>query len=184
LAKEEELDAALKEIRGAALENELMRTNVKPIPDGYHTATPYLVIKDAAKAIAFYKKAFNAVETVRMDGPSGKIMHAEIRIGDSPIMMTEECPEMRGPQAMGGSPVSLMLYVEDVDAVVEQASAAGARILRPVKDQFYGDRLGTVEDPFGHTWHIATHIEDLAPEEIKRRGAEMCAKQQTADASA
>jgi PhnB protein len=161
-----------------------MRTNVKSIPDGYHTATPYLVLKDAAKAIGFYKKAFNAVETLRMNGPNGKIMHAEIRIGDSPIMMTEECPEMRGPQAMGGSPVSLMLYVEDVDAMVEQASAAGARLLRPVKDQFYGDRLGTVEDPFGHTWHIATHIEDVAPEEIQRRGAEICAKQQTAAASA
>jgi PhnB protein len=161
-----------------------MKTNVKPIPEGYHTATPYLVIKDAAKAIEFYKKAFNASESVRMEGPGGKIMHAEIRVGDSPIMMTEESPDMRGPQAMGGSPISLMLYVEDVDAMVKQATTAGAKVLRPVKDQFYGDRLGTLEDPFGHTWHIASHIEDLSPEEVRRRGAEMCGKQETAGASA
>jgi PhnB protein len=150
-----------------------MQNKVKPIPDGYHTVTPYLIIKDAANAIEFYKKAFSAKELMRMPGPDGKVMHAEIKIGDSPIMISDECPEMnaRGPQALGGSPISILLYVEDVDALTKQAAAAGAKIVRPVLDQFYGDRCGTVSDPFGHVWHIATHKEDVSPEEMQKRAA-------------
>ena len=145
----------------------------KPIPDGYHTATPYLIIKDAAKAIEFYKKAFGAKEMMRMSQPDGRIGHAEIKIGDSPIMLADEFPEMgaRSPQSLGGSPVSILLYVEDVNACAEQAVAAGAKVVRPVKDQFYGDRSGSFEDPFGHQWHIATHVEDVAPEEMHKRAA-------------
>jgi PhnB protein len=143
----------------------------KPIPDGYHTVTPYLIISGAASAIEFYKRAFGAIELFRMPDPSGKIGHAEIKIGDSPIMLADEHPEMgfKGPQSLGGTPVSIMLYVEDVDAIVAQAVAAGATVTRPVKDQFYGDRSGTLVDPFGHVWTIATHTEDLSPEEIGRR---------------
>ncbi|MBI5384041.1 MAG: VOC family protein [Verrucomicrobia bacterium] len=146
---------------------------VKPIPDGYHTATPYLIIAGAAQAIEFYKQAFGAIETLRMPGPGGKVMHAEIKIGDSPIMLADEIPDMncRGPQSYGGSPISLMLYVEDADAVTARALAAGAKVLRPVQDQFYGDRCGTITDPFGHTWSIATHKEDLSFEEIQKRAA-------------
>lgn len=145
----------------------------KPVPDGYHTATPYLIVKEAAKALEFYKRAFGAAETMRMAGPKGKIMHAEIKIGDSPIMLAEECPEMGAisPQSLGSSSISLLLYVENVDALTSQAIAAGAKVLRPVQNQFYGDRSGTVEDPFGHHWTIATHIEDLTFEEIQRRAA-------------
>jgi PhnB protein len=144
---------------------------VKPIPNGYHTVTPYLVVKDAASAIDFYKKAFGATELFRMAGPHGRVMHAEIKIGNSPIMMADECPEMRtrSPQSVGGSPVSMYLYVEDVDALFSQAVAAGAKVTRPVKDQFYGDRSGGLEDPFGHVWYVATHKEDVPPEEIHRR---------------
>jgi PhnB protein len=145
----------------------------KPIPEGYHTATPYLIIKDAAKAIEFYKKAFGAKEMMRMSQPDGRIGHAEIKIGNSPIMLADEFPEMgaRSPQSLGGSPVSILLYVEDVDAFAEQAVAAGTKVVRPVKDQFYGDRSGSFEDPFGHQWHIATHVEDVAPEEMHKRAA-------------
>lgn len=145
----------------------------KPIPGGYHTATPYLIIKDAAKAIEFYKKAFGATEMMRMSQPDGRIGHAEIKIGDSPIMLADEFPEMgaRSPQSLGGSPVSILLYVEDVDACAERAVTAGAKVVRPVKDQFYGDRSGSFEDPFGHQWHIATHVEDVAPEEMHKRAA-------------
>ena len=148
-------------------------TMSKAKPDGYHTATPYLILKDAARGIEFYKRAFGAAETMRMPGPAGKVMHAEIKIGDSPIMLADEFPEMgaRSPQSLGGSPVILLLYVDDVDAVVAQAVAAGAKILRPVQDQFYGDRAGTITDPFGHSWTIATHKEDLSPDEIKKRAA-------------
>jgi PhnB protein len=145
---------------------------VKPKPDGYHTATPYLVIDGAAKALDFYKKAFSATELMRMADPkTGRVGHAEIKIGDSPIMLADEYPEMgyRGPKALGGTPVSIMLYVNDVDAVAKQAEAAGAKVLRPVQDQFYGDRAGTFEDPFGHMWTIATHKEDIPPDEMKRR---------------
>src|SRR4051794_20611494 len=144
---------------------------VKPIPDGYHTATPYLIIKGAAGAIEFYKKAFGATELLRFGGPDGKVGHAEIRIGDSPIMLADEFPEMgaRSPQALGGSPVSILLYVADVDALAERAVAAGAQVVRPVKDQFYGDRSGTFANPYGHVWTIATHTEDVAPAEMHKR---------------
>jgi PhnB protein len=148
-----------------------MAKSAKPVPDGYHTATPYLIVKGAARALDFYKKAFGATESMRMPGPEGKVMHAEIKIGDSTIMLADEFPEMgaRSPQALGGSPVSILLYVEDVDARFNQAVAAGATIQRPVKDQFYGDRSGTLVDPFGHMWSIATHKEDLSPEEMDKR---------------
>lgn len=150
-----------------------MTGRVKPIPEGYHTATPYLIVRDAARAIEFYKKAFGAIELLRFPSPDGKIMHAEIRIGDSPIMLADEVPEMgaRGPESLGGSPVSILLYVEDVDALFSQAVAAGAKVQRPVKDQFYGDRSGGVTDPFGHVWYIATHKEDVSPEEMRKRAA-------------
>jgi PhnB protein len=145
----------------------------KPIPEGYHTATPYLIIKDAAKAIEFYKEAFGAKEMMRMSQPDGRIGHAEIMIGDSPIMLADEFPEMgaRSPQSLGGSPVSILLYVDEVDAFAKQAVAAGTKVVRPVKDQFYGDRSGSFEDPFGHQWHIATHVEDVTPEEMHKRAA-------------
>jgi PhnB protein len=146
---------------------------VQPIPAGYHTITPYLIIQGAAQALEFYKKAFGATEVMRFPDPSGKIGHAEIKIGDSVIMLADEYPEMgfRSPQALGGAGVSLLLYVEDVDARFKQALAAGAKEMRPVKDQFYGDRSGTLTDPFGHVWTIATHKEDLSPEELQKRAA-------------
>ena len=144
---------------------------VKTIPDGYHSVTPYLIITGAAEAIDYYKKAFGATELLRMPAPDGKIGHAEIKIGDSPIMLADEFPEMgyKSPQTLGGSPVSIMIYVADVDTVFDQAVAAGGKVQRPVKDQFYGDRSGTLEDPFGHVWHVTTHKEDLSVEEMERR---------------
>lgn len=144
---------------------------VKTIPDGYHSVTPYLIITGAAEAIDYYKKAFGATELLRMPAPGGKIGHAEIKIGDSPIMLADEFPEMghKSPQTLGGSPVSIMIYVEDVDTVFNQAVAAGGKVQRPLKDQFYGDRTGTLEDPFGHVWHVATHKEDVSAEEMERR---------------
>ena len=147
----------------------------KAIPDGYHSATPYLIVKGAADAIEFYKRAFGAVELFRMANPDGRIGHAEVRIGDSVIMLADEHPDMgyRSPRSLGGSAVSIMLYLEDVDAVFARALAAGARAQRPVADQFYGDRSGNLEDPFGHVWTIATHVEDVSPEEIERRLAAM-----------
>jgi PhnB protein len=150
-----------------------MTSKVKPIPEGYHTATPYLIVKDAARAIEFYKKAFGATELMRMPGPGGKIGHAEIKIGDSPIMLADEVPGMgfRSPESLGGSPISILLYVENVDVVFSEALAAGAKVQRPVADQFYGDRTGGVTDPFGHVWYIATHKEDVSPEEMKKRAA-------------
>jgi PhnB protein len=150
-----------------------MISKVKPIPEGYHTATPYLIVKDASRAIDFYKKAFGATELARMPGPGGKIGHAEIKIGNSPIMLADEVPGMgfRSPESLGGSPISILLYVEDVDAVFSEAVAAGAKVQRPVADQFYGDRTGGITDPFGHVWYIATHKEDLSPEEMKKRAA-------------
>ena len=152
--------------------------SVKPIPEGYHSVTPYLIVKDAASALEFYKKAFNAEETMRMPGPDGSVGHAEIKIGNSPVMMADEAPEMgfRGPQTLGGSSVSLMIYVENVDELYKQALAAGAKELRPVENQFYGDRAGTLEDPYGHVWTIATHVEDIDPEEMERRAAEAFAE--------
>ena len=150
-----------------------MANKVKPIPEGYHTVTPYLIVKGAAKAIDFYKKAFRATEVMRFPDPSGRIAHAEIMMGDSHIMLADEVPEMghRSPQSLGGSPVSILLYCEDVDAVVAEAVAAGAKLVRPVEDQFYGDRTGGVEDPFGHTWYVATHKEDVPLAELQKRAA-------------
>ena len=148
---------------------------VKYKPEAYHTATPYLIIKDAASAIEFYKKAFGATELERIADAEGKIRHAEIKIGDSPIMITDEnpeYPEWLSPQSRGGTPVHIYLYVEDVDRVQARAIAAGAKELLPVKDQFYGDRSGGVTDPFGHVWYIATHVEDVSGDEIMRRASE------------
>ena len=145
--------------------------SVKFKPDGYHTVTPYLIIQGASKAIEFYKQAFGATELMRLDAPGGTIGHAEIKIGDSIIMLADEHPEMgyRGPQALGGSPICLMLYVEDSDAMFAQAIAAGGTVQKPIQDQFYGDRSGQLVDPFGHVWTIATHKEDLTPAEINAR---------------
>jgi PhnB protein len=142
---------------------------IKPIPDGYHSVTPYLMIKGAAKAIDFYKKAFGATEIMRFPGPNNTVAHAEIKIGDSPIMLADESETNRSPQTVGGSPVSLMLYVQDVDKTFNQAVSSGAKSTRPVADQFYGDRVGTLIDPFGHTWSIGTHKEDVSMEEMQRR---------------
>jgi PhnB protein len=150
-----------------------MPEKVKPIPDGYHSVTPYLIFSDAARAIEFYKQAFGATELFRMEGPDGQIGHAEIKVGDSHIMLADEHPQMgaRSPQSIGGSPISLMLYVEDVDATVSQAVEVGAKLTRPIADQFYGDRTGGLEDPFGYSWYVATHVEDVPPEELKKRAA-------------
>ena len=150
-----------------------MAEKVKPIPEGYHSVTPYMCIDGAAKALDWYKEALGATELFRMEAPGGKIGHAEIKIGDSVIMLADEFPEMgfRGPKSLGGTSINLMIYTEDVDAQVEKAVAAGAKLTKPVKDQFYGDRSGSIEDPFGHSWHIATHIEDIAPEEMEKRAA-------------
>ena len=144
---------------------------VKPIPDGYHNVTAYLVIDGAAKAIDFYKKVFGASEKMRMPSPGGKVGHAELTLGDSMIMLADEHPEMghRAPHAYGGSAVSLLVYVPDVDATVKTAIAGGAKVIRPVENQFYGDRMGTIEDPFGHQWSVATHVEDVPPEEMAKR---------------
>jgi PhnB protein len=146
---------------------------VQPIPEGYHTVTPYLIFDGAAEAIAFYERALGASEVMRMDGPGGKIHHAEINIGGSRIMLADEHPEIQAlsPKTIGGSPVSMHVYVEDVDAAVERAVEAGATLIRPVADQFYGDRVGGIEDPFGYRWFIATHKEDLTMDEIRRRAA-------------
>ena len=145
--------------------------NVKPIPDGYHNVTPYLFVRDAAKAIEFYKNVFGATETVRMPGPGGKIMHAEIKIGDSTVMLADENAQMGAlsPVSIGGAGSLLNVYVPNVDATVQKAVAGGAKVLREVKDQFYGDRTGSIQDPFGHLWSVATHVEDVTPEEMKKR---------------
>jgi PhnB protein len=144
---------------------------VKPIPEGYHTVTPYLIVKGAAQALDFYQRAFGAQESVRMPGPEGKIMHAEIQIDDSKIMLADEFPQMGAvsPQTIGGTPVGICLYVDNVDALHSQAVAAGAKVERPLQNQFYGDRSATLVDPFGHKWTIATHVEDVSPEEMQRR---------------
>lgn len=144
--------------------------NVKPIPEGYHSVTPYLIIKGAADAIEFYKKAFGAIELFRMEN-DGKVGHAEIKIGDSPIMLSDEHPEMGyvSPKTLGGSPVGIMIYVEDVDTTFNGAIKSGGVETKPLQDQFYGDRSGTLTDPFGHVWTVATHKEDVAPEEMEKR---------------
>ena len=150
-----------------------MSPSVKPIPDGYPQVSPYLIVDGAARAIDFYTQVLGAKERMRMDGPDGKIGHAELQIGDSVIMLADEFPEMdfRSPRSIGGTPVHIHLYVEDVDAVVGRALASGAKVLRPVQDQFYGDRSGSVIDPYGHVWHVATHKEDLSMDELRRRAA-------------
>jgi PhnB protein len=148
---------------------------VKPIPENYPALTPYICCKNAGAAIEFYKNVFGAreEESMRMSTPDGKIAHSEIWIGNAFVMLADESPQMnfRSPQSIGGSPVTLVLYVNDVDEIANRAVAAGAKLVQPVADMFYGDRAGTIEDPFGHMWHIATHKEDLSPEEIKKRAA-------------
>jgi PhnB protein len=148
---------------------------VKGVPEGYHSVTPYLVVKGAAQAIEFYKRAFNAQEMFRMDGPNGSIGHAEIKIGNSIVMMADENPQMgaKAPATLGGSPVSLLVYVDDVDTFAAQAVKAGLKVVRPLENQFYGDRMGSYTDPYGHTWHLASHVEDVSPEEMQRRAQEM-----------
>jgi PhnB protein len=148
-----------------------MMSRVKPIPDGYHAVTPFLVVSDAARAMEFYKAAFGAKERMRMAGPGGKIVHAEMTIGDAVIMVADEFPEWGNlsPESLNGSPVRMALYVEDVDDVASRAVAAGAKVLIPVADQFYGDRSGRLADPFGHLWIVATHIEDVSPGEMQER---------------
>lgn len=148
-----------------------MSANVKPIPDGYRSVTPYLMVKGAVEAIEFYKKAFGARERMRVPGPGGKIMHAEIEIGDSVVMLAEEFADMGalGPLSIGGTPVGIHLYVENVDALYKQALSAGAKQERPLQNQFYGDRSGSLIDPFGHKWHLAQHVEDVPTAEIDRR---------------
>ncbi len=147
---------------------------VKPIPDDYPQVVPYLVVDGASEAIAFYRNVFGAAERMRMPGPGDRIGHAELQIGDSMIMLADEHPEIgvRGPKAFGGTPVTINLYVEDVDDVFDRAVKAGAKVLRPVENQFYGDRSGQFEDPFGHRWSVASHVEDVSPEEMARRAAE------------
>jgi PhnB protein len=147
----------------------------KHIPDGRQVLTPYLIVRNAAKAIEFYAKAFGAKEVFRLTEPQGKIGHAELRIGDSLFMLADEYPDFGAlsPASIGGSPVTIHLYVEDVDRVVDGAAAAGAAVLRAVKDEFYGDRAGMIADPFGHKWHIATHTVDVSPQEMQRRWGEM-----------
>jgi PhnB protein len=152
---------------------------VKAIPDGYHSATPYLIVKGGSAAIDFYRRAFGATELMRFADPSGKVGHAELKVGDSVIMLADEVPEMgfKSPKTLGGTGGSIMLYVKDVDAVFARAIAVGARELQPVTDKFYGDRSGMLEDPFGHQWSISTHTEDVAPQEMEARMAAF-AKQQ------
>ncbi len=144
----------------------------KPIPDGYHAVTPYLICRGADKAIEFYTRAFGATELYRMPGPDARIMHAELQVGDSRVMLADETEEFKSPLSVGGASVSMMLYVNDVDATFRRALDAGATALRDVKNQFYGDRSGTLADPFGHVWTIGTHVEDVSPEEMTRRMAE------------
>jgi PhnB protein len=149
--------------------------NVKPIPEGSGAPTPYLTVSNGAAAIEFYKKVFGAEELMRMAEPDGRVGHAELKIGNGIIMVSDEYPEIGvlSPKTVGGSPVAIHLYVEDVDAVFERALAAGASVLRPIEDQFYGDRAGKFADPFGHLWFCATHTEDVSPEEIARRAKAM-----------
>lgn len=157
--------------------------DVKPIPEGYHSVTAYLIVDGAAKAIEFYKNAFGATELFRMEH-QGKIGHAEIKIGDCPVMLSDEHPQMgyKGPKSLGGTPVSLMIYVDDVDTVYKRAIESGGVEVKPLQDQFYGDRSGTLTDPFGHVWTVATHKEDVTPEEIEKRLAAMGPGQSAAGA--
>lgn len=153
-----------------------MSNGVKAIPEGYSAVTPHLCVRDAERAMEFYKTVFGATELMRIKEPGGKIGHAEMKIGDAPFMLAEEFPEMDflSPLSLGGTPIVIMIYVEDVDATARLAVENGAKELKPVEDQFYGDRAGKFADPFGHIWMISTHKEDVAPEEIERRAAAMC----------
>ena len=146
---------------------------VKPIPEGYSAVTPYLIVDGAADALAFYKKVFDAVETLRMPAPGGKVGHAEFHIGGATMMLADECPEreIHGPKSAGAAPIGLLVYVADVDAIVARATEAGARLKQPVENKFYGDRMGTIVDPFGHVWYVATHVEDVSAEEMQRRAS-------------
>ena len=148
-----------------------MATKDEPFPEGFHSITPYLVVKGAAAAIDFYKAAFGATEVFRMPQPDGRVGHAELRIGDSVIMLADEFLEMKivGPKTLGGTPVGILLHVADADATFNRAVSLGAQVMKPMADQFYGDRSGTIEDPFGHKWTISHHVEDVSPEEMKRR---------------
>jgi PhnB protein len=148
--------------------------DVKPIPEGYQHVTPYLCVDGASAAIDFYRSVFGATERVRMDAPDGRIGHAEVQVGDSVIMLADEHPDIGflSPKTIGGTPVTFSIYVEDADATFERAVSAGAKALRPVENQFYGDRSGQFEDPFGHRWNVATHVEDVSPEEMAKRMAE------------
>ena len=148
--------------------------SVKPVPEDFQRVTPYLCVDGASAAIDFYARVLGTTERMRMQTPEGTVSHAELQLGDSLIMLADEFPELgvRSPKAFGGSPVTLSVYVEDVDAVFERAQRAGAKVLRPLEDQFYGDRSGQFEDPFGHRWSVATHVEDVSPEEMARRAAE------------
>jgi PhnB protein len=145
--------------------------NVKAIPEGYHSVTPYLFVRGAVAAIDFYGRVFGATEVVRMMGTNGRVMHAELKIGDSIVMLADENPPtgIMSPQTVGGFSVSMHLYVEDVDAVIQKAVESGAKLLRPIKNQFYGDRSGSLLDPFGHMWSVATHVEDVSAEEMRKR---------------
>lgn len=154
----------------------MMAAKVQAIPPGYHAVTPYLVVRDGARAIDFYKESFGAKEITRMGTPDGKIAHAELKIGDSMIMLSDEMMGNRSPESFGGSPVSIFLYVENVDSVFNQAVKAGAKSDMPPADMFWGDRYGKLTDPFGHVWGIATHIEDVAPAEMEKRAKESMAK--------
>ena len=151
----------------------------EPIPEGYPRVTPYLIVDGASAAIDFYTGVLGATERMRMDAPEGKVGHAELEIGDSVIMLADEAPDMDAlsPRSVGGTPVSLHVYVEDADGVFERATQAGAKAMRPVEDKFYGDRTGSFEDPFGHQWHVATHVEDVPPEEMEERAAAAMAGQ-------
>jgi PhnB protein len=155
-----------------------MGKTVKAVPEGHRTVTPYLVVKNGAKALEFYKRAFDATEIFKLMMPDGRLGHAEIRLGDSIVMLSDEFPEDGGkaPDTLGGSPVNIHLYVDDVDAFFKKAEAAGARELKPVMDQFYGDRSGQLQDPFGHLWWVATHREDVPPGELQRRAEAMFAR--------
>lgn len=155
-----------------------MPAKAQPIPQGYHSVTPYLTVKDAARAIDFYQRAFGAKEVMRMNGPEGKITHAELKIGDSVIMLADEMPgnNAKSPQSLGGTTVGIFLYTEDVDHSFKQAVSAGARVEMALDDMFWGDRYGKVSDPFGHSWSLATHKEDVAPEEMRKRAKEAMAK--------
>ena len=159
-----------------------MTRQVQPVPDGYRTVTPYMILSDATEALDFYNRAFGATLEHKITGPDGRSGHAEIRIGDSRIMLADEFPEMgcRSAKTLGGTPVMIHLYVADVDEFCERAVAAGAKLIRPIADQFYGDRSGGLEDPFGNVWWVATHIEDVAPDELARR-AEQAMRQSGGD---